>query len=187
MPHGPLAPSTSHSISALSTLSPGHTVLWLLPRLIRSQPCPRFLHATRSSGSFHVSFDLSPVHAFSMPHGPLAPSTSHSSSALSTLSPGHRVLWLPPRLILSQPCPRFLHATRSSASLHVSFELSPVHAFSRPHGPLPPSTSHSSSALHHPTTISLAFLVIFSHRLYPASLSARVPVALTTSPNHLLK
>ena len=146
-PHGPLAPSTSHSSSALSILSPGHTVLWLPPRLIRAQPCPFFLQATRSSGSLHVSFQLSPVHSFSRPHGSLAPSTSHSSSALSILSPGHTVLWLPPRLIHAQPCPVFLQATRSSVSLHISFQLSPVHSFSRPHGPLAPSTSHSSSAL----------------------------------------
>ena len=146
-PHGPLAPSTSHSSSALSILSPGHTVLWLPPHLIPAQPCPFFLQATRSSGSLHISFQLSPVHSFSRPHGPLAPSTSHSSSALSTLSPGHTVLWLPPRLIHAQPCPLFLQATRSSGSLHVSFQLSPVHSFSRPHGPLAPSTSHSGSAL----------------------------------------
>ena len=144
-PHGPLAPSTSHSCSALSILSPGHTVLWLPPRLIQVQPCPFFLQATRSSDS-HISFKLSPVHSFSRPHGPLAPSTSHSSSALSILSPGHTVLWLPPRLIQVQPCPFFLQATRSSDS-HISFKLSPVHSFSRPHGPLAPSTSHSSSAL----------------------------------------
>ena len=169
-PHGPLAPSTSHSSSALSILSsghtvlwlpphrshsssalsilsPGHMVLWLLPHLIQAQPCPFFLQATRSSGSLHISFQLSPVHSFSRPHGPLAPSTSHSSSALSILSPGHMVLWLLPHLIQAQPCPFFLQATRSSGSLHISFQLSPVHSFSRPHGPLAPSTSHSSSAL----------------------------------------
>ena len=146
-PHGPLAPSTSHSSSALSILSPGHTVLWLPPHLIQAQPCPFFLQATWSSGSLHISFKLSPVHSFSRPHGPLAPSTSHSSSALSILSPGHTVLWLPPHLIQAQPCPFFLQATRSSGSLHISFKLSPVHSFSRPHGPLAPSTSHSSSAL----------------------------------------
>ena len=146
-PHGPLARSTSHSGSALSTLSPGHTVLWLAPHFIPAQPCPFFLQATRSSGSLHISFWLSPVHSFSRPHGPLARSTFHSSSALSILSPGHTVLWLPPHLILAQPCPLFLQATRSSVSLHISFELSPVHSFSRPHGPLARSTSHSSSAL----------------------------------------
>ena len=146
-PHGPLAPSTSHSSSALSILSPGHTVLWLPPHLIPAQPCPFFLQATRSSGSLHISFQLSPVHSFSRPHGPLAPSTSHSSSALSILSPGHTVLWLPPHLIQAQSCPFFLQATRSSGSLHISFKLSPVHSFSRPHGPLAPSTSYSSSAL----------------------------------------
>ena len=147
-PHGPLAPSTSHSISALSILSPGHTVFWLPPHLIPSQPFPFFLQATRSSGSLHISFHLSLVHSFSRPHGPLAPSTSHSSSALSILSPGHTVLWLPPHLIPAQPCPFFLQATRSSGSLHISFKLSPVHSFSRPHGPLAPSTSHSNSALY---------------------------------------
>ena len=147
-PHGPLAPSTSHSSSALSILSPGHTVLWLPPHLIQAQPCPFFLQATWSSGSLHISFKLSPVHSFSRPHGPLAPSTSHSSSALSILSPGHTVLWLPPHLIQAQPCPFFLQATRSSGSLHTSFKLSPVHSFSRPRGPLSPSTSHSSSALY---------------------------------------
>ena len=141
-PHGPLAPSTSHSCSALSILSPGHTVLWLPQHLIEAQPCPFFLQATRSSGSLHLSFQLSPVHSFSRPHGPLAPSTSHSSSALSILSPGHTVLWLPPHLIPAQPCPFFLQATRSSGSLHLSFQLSPVHTFARPHGPLAPSTSH---------------------------------------------
>ena len=146
-PHIPLAPSTSHSSSALSILSPGHTVLWLPPHLIPAQPCPFFLQATRSSGSLHISFKLSPVHSLSRPHGPLAPSTSHSSSALSILSPGHTVLWLPPHLIQAQPCPFFLQATHSSGSLHISFQLSPVHSFSRPHGPLAPSTSHSSSAL----------------------------------------
>ena len=146
-PHGPLAPSTPHSSSALSILSPGHTVLWLPPHLIPAQPCPFFLQATRSSGSLHTSFQLSPVHSFSRPHGPLAPSTPHSSSALSILSPGHTVLWLPPHLIPTQPCPCFLRATRSSGSLNISFQLSPVHSFSRPHGPLAPSTSHSSSAL----------------------------------------
>ena len=146
-PHGPLAPSTSHSSSALSILSPGHTVLWLPPHLIQAQPCPFFLQATRSSGSHHVSFRLSPVHSFYRPHGPLAPSTSHSSSALSILSPDHTVLWLPPRLIPTQPCPFFLLTTPSSGSLHVSFQLSSVHSFSRPHGPLTPSASHSSSAL----------------------------------------
>ena len=113
-PHGPLAPSTSHS-----TLSPSHTVLWLPPHLIQ-----RFLQATRSSGSLHISFN-----AFSKPHGPLAPSTSHS-----TLSPSRTVLWLPPHLIQ-----RFLQAARSSGSLHISFN-----AFSKPHGPLAPSTSHST-------------------------------------------
>ena len=146
-PHGPLAPSTSHSSSALSILSPGHMVLWLPPHLIQAQPCPFFLQATRSSGSLHISFKLSPVHSFSRPHGHLAPSTSHSSSTLSILSPGHTVLWLPPHLIPAQPCPFFLQATRSSSSLHISFQLSSVHSFSRPHGPLAPSTSHSSSAL----------------------------------------
>ena len=146
-PHGPLAPSTSHSSSALSILSPGHTVLWLPPHLIQAQPCPFFLQATRSSGSLHISFKLSPVHPFSRSHAPLAPSTSHSSSALSILSPGHTVLWLPPHLIQAQPCPSFLQVTCSSGSLHISFKLSPVHSFSRPHGPLAPSTSHSSSAL----------------------------------------
>ena len=146
-PHGPPAPSTSHSSSALSILSPGHTVLWLPPHLSQAQPCPFFLQATQSSGSLHISFQLSPVHSFSRPHGPLAPSTSHSSSALSILSPGHTVLWLPPHLIPAQPCPFFLQATRSSGSLHISFKLSPVHYFSRPHGPLAPSTSKSSSAL----------------------------------------
>ena len=146
-PHGPLAPSTSHSSSALSILSPGHTVLWLPPHLIQAQPCPFFLQATRSSGSLHISFKLSPVHSFSRPHGPLASSTSHSSSALSILSQGHTVLWLPPHLIPAQPCPFFLQATLSSGSPHISFQLSPVHSFSRPHGPLAPSTSHSSSAL----------------------------------------
>ena len=146
-PHGPLAPSTSHSRSALSILSPGHTVLWLPPHLIRAQTCPFFLQATRSSGSLHISFELSPVHSFSRPHGPLAPSTSHSSSALSILSPGHTVLWLPPHLIRAQTCPFFLQATRSSGSLHISFKVSPVHSFSRPHGPLAPSASHSSSDL----------------------------------------
>ena len=146
-PHGPLAPSTPHSSSALSILSPGHTVLWLPPHLIPAQPCPFFLRATRSSGSLHTSFQLSPVHSFSGPHGPLAPSTPHSSSALSILSPGHTVLWLPPHLFPAQPCPFFLRATRSSGSLHTSFQLSPVHSFSGPHGPLAPSTPHSSSAL----------------------------------------
>ena len=146
-PHGPLAPSTSHSSSALSIISPGHTLLWLPPHLIQAQPCPFFLQAIRSSGSLHISFQLSPIHSFSRPHGPLAPSTSHSSSALSILSPGHTVLWLPPHLIPAQPCPFFLQATRSSGSLHISFELSSVHSFSRPHGPLAPSTSNSSSAL----------------------------------------
>ena len=146
-PHGSLAPSTPHSSSALSILSPGHTVLWLAPHLIPAQPCPFFLRATRSSGSLHTSFQLSPVHSFSGPHGPLAPSTPHSSSALSILSPGHTVLWLPPHLIPAQPCPFFLRATRSSGSLHTSFQLSPVHSFSGPHGPLAPSTPHSSSAL----------------------------------------
>ena len=146
-PHSPLAPSTSHSNSALSILSPGHTVLWLHPRLIQAQPCPFFLQATQSSGSLHISFQLSPVHSFSKPHSPLAPSTSHSSSALPILSPGHTVLWLPPHLIQAQPCPFFLQATQSSGSLHISFQLSPVHSFSRPHGPLAPSASHSSSAL----------------------------------------
>ena len=145
--HGPLAPSTSHSSSALSILSPGYRILWLPPYLIKAQPCPFFLHATRSSGSLHISFKLSPVHSFSMPHGPLAPSTSHSSSAMSILSPCHTVLWLPPHLIQAQPCPFFLHATWSSGSLHISFQLSHVHSFSMPHGPLAPSTSHSSSAL----------------------------------------
>ena len=146
-PHGPLAPSTSHSSSALSILSPCHTVLWLPPHLIPAQPCPFSLQATRSSGSLHISFQLSPVNSFSRPHGPLAPSTSHSSSALSILSPDHTVLWLPPHLIQAQPCPFFLQATRSSGSLHISFQLSPVHSLSRPHGPLAPSTSHASSAL----------------------------------------
>ena len=146
-PHGPLAPSTSHPTSALSILSPGHTVLWLPPHLIRPQPCPFFLQATRSSGSLHISSDLSPVHSFSRPHGHLAPSTSHPTSALSILSPGHTVLWLPPHLIRPQPCPFFLQATRSSGSLHISSDLSPVHSFSRPHGPLAPSTSHPTSAL----------------------------------------
>ena len=146
-PHGPLAPSTSHSSSALSILSPGHTVLWLPPHIIPAQPCPFFLQATRSSGSLHISFQLSPVHSFSRPHGPLAPSTSHSSSALSILSPAHTVLRLPPHLIPAQPCPFFLQATWSSGSLHILFQLSPVHSFSRPHGPLAPSTSHSNSAL----------------------------------------
>ena len=146
-PHGPLAPSTSHSNSALSILSPGHTVLWLPPHLIQTRPCPFFLQATRSSGSLHISFKLSPVHSFSRPHGPLAPSTSHSNSALSILSPGHTVFWLPPHLIQTQPCPFFLQATRSSGSLHTSFKLGPVHSFSRPHGPLAPSTSHSNLAL----------------------------------------
>ncbi len=65
---------------------------------------PNFIQATRSSGSLHISFQLSPVHSFSRPHRPLAPSTSHSSSALSILSPGHMVLWLPPHLIQAQPC-----------------------------------------------------------------------------------
>ena len=168
-PHGPLAPSTSHSSSALSILSPGHTVLWFPPHLIPAQPCPFFLQATRSSGSLHISFQLSPVHAFSRPHGHLAPSTSHSNSALSILSPGHTVLWLPPHLIPAQPCPCFLQATRSSGSLHISFQLSPVHSFSRPHGPLAPSTSHSNSALsiplHRPSTVLLVFLVILSLNL----------------------
>ena len=188
--HSPLAPSTSHSSSALSILSPGHTVLWLPPQLMQAQPCPFFLQATWSSGSLHISFKLSPVHSFSRSHGPLAPSTSHSSSALSILSPGHTVLWLPPHLIQAQPCPFFLQvtqssgsptshsssalsilspghtvlwlpphliqaqpcpfflqATRSSVSLHISFKLSPVHSFSRSHGPLAPSTSHSGSAM----------------------------------------
>ena len=147
MPHCHLAPSTSHSSSALSMLSPGHTVLWLPPHLIPAQPCPFFLQATLSSGSLHISFKLSPVHSFSRPHCHLAPSTSHSSSALSILSPGHTVLWLPPHLIPAQPCPFFLQATLSSGSLHISFQLSPVHSFSRPHSPLAPSTSHSISAL----------------------------------------
>ena len=146
-PHGPLAPSTSHSSSALSILSPGHTFLWLPPHLIQAQPCPFFLQATRSSGSLPISFQLGPVHSFSRPHGPLAPSTSHSSSALTILSPGRMVLWLPPHLIQAQPCPFFLQAAWSSGFLPISFQLSPVHSFSRPHGPLAPSTSHSSSAL----------------------------------------
>ena len=168
-PHGPLAPSTSHSSSALSILSPshtvlwlpphlipaqplsilspGHTVLWLPPYLIAAQPCPFFLQVTRSSGSLHISFYLSPVHSFSKSHGLLAPSTSHSSSALSILSPGHTVFWLPPHLIPAQSCPLFLQAIRSSGSLHISFQLSPVHSFSKSHGPLAPSTSHSGSAL----------------------------------------
>ena len=165
-PHGPLAPSTSHSNSALYILSPGHTVLWLPPHLIPTQLCTFFLQATRSSGSLHISFQLSSVHSFSRPHGPLAPSTSHSNSALYILSPGHTVLWLPPHLIQAQPCPCFLQATRFSGSLHISFQLSSVHSFSRPHGPLAPSTSYSSSALsipsHRPTTVLLAFLLIFS-------------------------
>ena len=145
--HGPLAPCTSLSSSVLSILSPGHTVLWLSPHLIPAQPCPFFLQVTCSSGSLHISFHLSPVHSFSRPHSPLAPSTSHSSSALSILSPGHTVLWLSPHLIPAQPCPFFLQATRSSGSLHISFQLSPVHSFSRSHAPLAPSTSHSTSAL----------------------------------------
>ena len=108
----------------------GHTVLWLPPHLIQARPCPFFLQATRSSGSLHTSFKLGPVHSFSRPRGPLAPSTPHSSSALSILSPstphtssalsilspGHTVLWLPPHLIRVQPCPFFLQVTRSSGS-----------------------------------------------------------------------
>ena len=129
------------------TLSPVHTVLWLPPHLISAQPCPFSLQATRSSGFLHISFQLSPVHSFSRPHGPLASSTSHSGSALSILSPGHTVLWLPPHLIQAQPCPFFLQATRFSGFLHISFKLSPVHSFSRPHCPLASSTSHSSSSL----------------------------------------
>ena len=99
--------------TATDILSPDQTVLWLPPHLIRSQPCPFFLQTRQSSGSLHISFDLSPVHSFSRPDSPLAPSTSHSISALSILSPGHTVLWLPPHLIRSQPCPFFLQATRS--------------------------------------------------------------------------
>ena len=184
-PPSPLAPSTSHSSSALSILSPGHTVLWLPPHLIPAQPCPFFLQATRSSGSLHISFQLSPVHSFSRPPGPLAPSTSHSSSALSILSPGHTVLWLPPHLIRAQPCPFFLQATRSSGSLHISFKFSPVHSFSRPPGPLAPSTSHSSSAqsipLHRPSTVLLAFLIIFSPSTYACKIV--FPRFLSLSPH----
>ena len=58
------------------------------------------------------------------------------------------------------------------------------YAFSRPHIPLDPSTCHSSSApsipSHRPTTILLAFLVIFPPQLYPARCTcARVPLALS--------
>ena len=149
-----------HWGNTTDTLSPGHTVLWLHPHLIPAQPCPFFIQATRSSGSLHISFQLSPVHSFSRPHSPLAPSTSHSSSALSILSPGHTVLWLPPHLIPAQPCPFFLQATQSSGSIHISFQLSPVHSFSRPHGPLAPSTSHSSSAL---SILSPSHTVLWLH------------------------
>ena len=118
-----------HWGNTADTLSPVHTVLWLSPHLIHAQPCQFFLQATRSSGSLHISFQLNPVHSFSRPHSPLAPSPSHSSSAPSKLSPGHTALWLPPHLIPAQPCPFFLQASRSSGSLHISFQLSPVHSF----------------------------------------------------------
>ena len=131
--HGPLVHSISHSSSALSILSPGYTVLWFTPYLIRAQPSPFFLQATRSSGSLHISFELSPVHSFSKLHGPLVHSIYHSSSALSILSPSYTVLWFTPYLIRAQPCPFFLQATRSSGSLHISFELSPVHSFMSNH------------------------------------------------------
>ena len=89
----------------------------------------RFLHATRSARSLHISFKLSPARSFSMRHGPLAPSTSHSSSVLPVLSPCDTVRSLPPHLIQAQSCPFFLHATRSARSLHISFKLSPARSF----------------------------------------------------------
>ena len=61
------------------------------------------------------------------------------------------------------------------------------HAFSRLHAALVPSTSHSSSTLsvplHRPTTVLLAFLVIFSPQLYPARWCLP-EYPLTTCPNH---
>ena len=118
-PHSPLAPCTSHS-----SLSPGHTVLWLPVHLIQA-----FLQTTQSSGSLYISFK-----PFSRPHSPLAPCTSHSS-----LSPDHTVLWLPVHLIQA-----FLQTTQSSGSLYISFK-----PFSRPHSPLAPCTSHSSLSPDH--------------------------------------
>ena len=146
-PYGHLAPSKSHSSSAMSILSPGHMVISLPPSLIRAQPCPFFLRAIWSCRSLQVSFQLSHVHSFSRPYGHLAPSKSHSSSAMSILSPGHMVISLPPSLIPAQPCPFFLQAIWSCRSLQVSFQLSHVHSFSRPYGHLAPSKSHSSSAM----------------------------------------
>ena len=165
MRHGPLAPPTSHSSSVLPVLSPCDTVRSLPPHLIQAQSCLFFLHATRSARSLHISFKLSPARSFSMRHGPLAPSTSHSSSVLPVLSPCDTVRSLPPHLIQAQSCLFFLHATRSARSLHISFKLSPARSFSMRRGPLAPSTSHSSSVLplplHCPTTFLLAFSVIF--------------------------
>ena len=146
-PHRPLAPSTSHSSSLMSILAPGHTVLWLPPHLIRVHSCPFLLQATPSSGSLHISFEFTHVHSCSRPHRSLAPSTSHSSSLMSMLAPGHTVLWLPPHLIRVHSCPFLLQATPSSGSLHISFEFTHVHSCSRPHRPLAPSTSHSSSLM----------------------------------------
>ena len=63
------------------------------------------------------------------------------------LVPGHTVLWLPPHFIRVHSCPFFLQATSSSGSLHISFEFTHVHSFSRPHRPLAHPTSHSSSLM----------------------------------------
>ena len=151
----------------MSKLAPGHTVLWLPPHLTGVHSCPFLLQATPSSGSLHISLEFTRVHSCSRPHRPLAPSTSHSSSLISILAPDHTVLWLPPHLIRVHSCPFLLQTTPSSGSLHISFEFTHVHASSRPHRPLAPSTSHSSSLmsipLHRPTTVLLLFLVIFLH------------------------
>ena len=84
------------------------TVLWLPPHLIQAQPCPFFLQAT-VLWLPHISFEFSHVHSFSRPQSSGSP-TSHSSSAMSILSPGHSHL-APPHLIRVQPCPFFLQAT----------------------------------------------------------------------------
>ena len=60
------------------------------------------------------------------------------------------------------------------------------HAFSSPHGPVAPSTSHSSTALsiplHRPTTVLLSFLMIFSPSTLPFKMVFQQPVILHNVP-----
>ena len=94
---------------------------------------------------------------FSRAHGPLAPSTSHSSSALSI------PLYRPTTVLLA-----FLVIHSFTPSNHCLAGL-PGDPFLYTVQPLSCWPSWWSIPLHRPTTVLLAFLVIFPPQFYPAS------------------